>query len=147
MRPRILSRRYGRTGLTAQRNNLTIAAIYSIPPLNQNRNVVARRALSGWGVAAIFRYYSGSPQFVSQSDDGQNNGNNFEYPDLVSGQPNGVPNRSIHEWFNTARFTEAIGHYGDAPRNPLMGGGAVEQSPRVGDQNESSPCRFLIRRS
>ena len=79
---------------------------------------MARNLLNGWAVAGIFQYYSGSPQFVSQSDDGQNNGNNFEYPDLVAGQPNGVPNRSINEWFNTARFTEAIGHYGNAPRNP-----------------------------
>jgi hypothetical protein len=105
-------------GLTDQRNNLTVAAIYTVPQLNENRNMVARKVLSGWGVATIFRYYSGSPQFVYQSDDGQNNGNNFEYPDLVQGQPNGVSNRSINEWFNTARFTEAIGHYGNAPRNP-----------------------------
>jgi hypothetical protein len=105
-------------GLNEQRNNLSIAAIYNIPQLNEDRNAVARRLLSGWAVAAIFQYYSGSPQFVYQSADGQNNGNNFEYPDLVPGQPNGVPNRSINEWFNTARFTEAIGHYGNAPRNP-----------------------------
>ena len=118
MRPRILSQKVWANGLTEQRNNLTVAAIYTIPQLNENRNVVARKLLSGWGVATIFRYYSGSPQFVYQSDDGQNNGNNFEYPDLVQGQPNGVPNRSINEWFNTARFTEAIGHYGNAPRNP-----------------------------
>jgi hypothetical protein len=105
-------------GLTEQRNNLSIAVIYNIPQLNENRNALARRLLGGWAVAGIFQYYSGSPQFVSQSDDGQNNGNNFEYPDLVQGQPNGVPNRSINEWFNTARFTEAVGHYGNAPRNP-----------------------------
>ena len=105
-------------GLTQQRNNLTVAVLYDLPKLNDDRNAVARNLLNGWGVAGIFQYYSGSPQFVSQSDDGQNNGNNFEYPDLVPGQPNGVPNRSINEWFNTARFTEAIGHYGNAPRNP-----------------------------
>ena len=105
-------------GLNQQRNNLTVAVLYDLPKLNEDRNAVARNLLNGWAVAGIFQYYSGSPQFVSQSDDGQNNGNNFEYPDLVPGQPNGVPNRSINEWFNTARFTEAIGHYGNAPRNP-----------------------------
>ena len=105
-------------GLNEQRNNLSIALIYNIPRLNENRNEVVRSVLGGWAVAGIFQYYSGSPQFVYQSDDGQNNGNNFEYPDLVAGQPNGIPNRSINEWFNTARFTEAIGHYGNAPRNP-----------------------------
>jgi hypothetical protein len=105
-------------GLNEQRNNLTIAAIYDLPKLSQQRSPVARGLVNGWGVAAIFQYYSGSPQYVYQGADGQNNGNNFEYPDLVPGQPNGVPNRSINEWFNTARFTEAIGHYGNAPRNP-----------------------------
>jgi hypothetical protein len=105
-------------GLTQQRNNLTVAVLYDLPKLNDDRNSVARSLLNGWGVAGIFQYYSGMPQFVYQSDDGQNNGNNFEYPDLVPGQPNGVPNRSINEWFNTTRFTEAIGHYGNAPRNP-----------------------------
>ena len=105
-------------GLTQQRNNLTIAVLYDLPKLNDDRNAVARSLLNGWAVAGIFQYYSGSPQFVYQSADGQNNGNNFEYPDLVPGQPNGVHNRSINEWFNTARFTEAIGHYGNAPRNP-----------------------------
>ncbi len=105
-------------GLNEQRNNLSISVIYNIPSLNENRNALARKLLAGWAVAGIFQYYSGSPQFVYQSDDGQNNGNNFEYPDLVQGQPNGVPNRSINQWFNTARFTEAIGHFGNAPRNP-----------------------------
>ncbi len=105
-------------GLNEQRNNLTVAVLYDLPKLKDDRNAIARGILNGWGVAGISQYYSGSPQFVSQSDDGQNNGNNFEYPDLVSGQPNGVPHRSINEWFNTARFTEAIGHFGNAPRNP-----------------------------
>ncbi len=105
-------------GLNQQRNNLTVAVLYDLPKLNDDRNAVARNLLNGWAVAGIFQYYSGSPQFVYQGNDGQNNGNNFEYPDLVPGQPNGVPNRSINEWFNTARFTEAIGHYGNAPRNP-----------------------------
>ena len=104
-------------GLNQQRNNLAIALLYDLPRWNHT-NATVRGLVNGWGVAAIFQYYSGSPQFVYQGADGQNNGNNFEYPDLVPGQPNGVPNRSINEWFNTARFTEAIGHYGNAPRNP-----------------------------
>lgn len=105
-------------GLNEQRNNLAVALLYDLPKLSQQRSTLARGLLNGWGVAAIFQYYSGSPQYVYQGEDGQNNGNNFEYPDLVPGQPNGVPHRSINEWFNTARFTEAIGHYGNAPRNP-----------------------------
>jgi hypothetical protein len=29
-----------------------------------------------------------------------------------------VANRTISKWFNTAAFTEAVGHYGSTPRNP-----------------------------
>jgi hypothetical protein len=104
-------------GLTEQRNNLVVAAVYNLPKLNHG-NAVAQHVLNGWGFNAIFQYLSGSPQFIHQSADGQNNGNNFQYPDLVPGQSNGVSKRSINEWFNTARFTEAVGHFGNTPRNP-----------------------------
>jgi len=105
-------------GLTDQPQNLAIGAVYNLPQLRPDRNAVARHLLSGWGINAIFQYLSGSPIFIHQGNDGQHNGNNFEYPDLVSGQPDGVPNKSIKQWFNTAKFTEAIGHYGNTPRNP-----------------------------
>jgi len=104
--------------LTDQRNNLSVAVLYNLPQLNADRNALARHLVNGWSLDAIFQYYSGSPQYVHQSADGQNNGNNFQNPDLVSGQANGVHNRSINEWFNTARFTEAVGHFGNTPRNP-----------------------------
>ena len=74
--------------------------------------------VNGWGLNAIFQVIAGSPLFVNQSADGENNGNNFEYPDLVPGQPLTLPHRTIAEWFNTAAFTEAVGHYGSTPRNP-----------------------------
>ena len=104
-------------GLNEQKNNLTVAVIYNLPQLTQG-NLLARHLVNGWGVNAIFQYYSGSPQFIHQGADGEDNGNNFEYPDLVPNQPNASPHKSINEWFNTARFTEARGHYGNAPRNP-----------------------------
>jgi hypothetical protein len=61
---------------------------------------------------------AGNPQFVNQTADGQNNGNNFEYPDLVSGQKATVGHRTVGEWFSPKAFQEAVGHYGDIPRNP-----------------------------
>jgi hypothetical protein len=80
---------------------------------------VARSILNGWGVSSIFQFLSGNPVLVLQSADGQNNGNNFEYPDLVPGQSINLPSRNVNEWFNTGAFTEAIGHYGNAPRNAI----------------------------
>ncbi len=105
-------------GLTEQKNNLTVAALYNLPKLGDNANTMARHLVNGWALNAIFQYLSGSPIYIHQGADGQNNGNNFQYPDLVSGQPHGVAKRSINEWFNTAEFTEAVGHFGNTPRNP-----------------------------
>ena len=108
------------SGLTDQRNLLTIAFVYQLPKVSGG-NAASAPLLNGWGVNSIFQFLAGSPLFFTQSADGENNGNNFEYPDLVPGQPLTVPNRTIGEWFNTAAFTEAIGHYGNTPRNPLVG--------------------------
>ena len=105
-------------GLTEQKNNLTVAVLYNLPQLGSDKNAMARHLVNGWALDAIFQYLSGSPIYIHQGRDGQHNGNNFEYPDLVSGQGHGVANRSINQWFNTAEFTEAIGHFGDTPRNP-----------------------------
>ena len=52
---------------------------------------------------------------------GQGNGNNFEHPDLVSGQKVAVGHRTVDEWFNPNAFTEATGRYGDIPRSRTVG--------------------------
>ena len=104
-------------GLTDQRHNLTIAFVWQLPKLSGG-NTVARAALNGWGINSIFQYLSGTPLWISQSADGENNGNGYQRPDLVPGQTLTVPNRSINEWFNVNAFAEADGHYGSTPRNP-----------------------------
>ncbi len=105
-------------GLTEQHHDLVIAAVYKLPKMTQGNDVV-RHIVNGWGVNAIYQYQSGGPVYIHQGQDLQHNANNFEYPDLVPDVPNATPGgRSIKEWFNTARFGPANGHYGDAPRNP-----------------------------
>ena len=85
----------------------------------KNGYAAERALVNGWGFNTIYHLQSGSPLYVSQSTDGQHNGNNFEYPDLAAGETGlTVPHRSIAKWFNTAAFSEAVGHYGNAPRNP-----------------------------
>ena len=106
------------SGLTDQRNYLTIAFVWELPKLSGG-NSVARAVLNGWGFNSIYQYISGSPIRIDQSEDGENNGNQNQRPDLVPGQSLHLPNRSISEWFNTAAFTEAIAHYGSTPRNPV----------------------------
>jgi hypothetical protein len=104
-------------GLTDQRNLLTVALVWQLPKLSGG-NVAERAILNGWGINGIFQVISGSPLFVNQAADGQNNGNAYEYPDLVPGQSMTVAHRNVARWFNPDAFTEAVGHYGNTPRNP-----------------------------
>ena len=122
-------------GLTDQRQNLTIAMVWALPKLSGG-NFAAREVLNGWGINTIFQFIAGSPVFVTQSQDGENNGNAYERPDLVPGQSLTVAHRLVSQWFNTAAFTEAIGHYGSTPRNP-----AALVGPSV------DPLTLAIRRS
>lgn len=105
-------------GLTDERDNLAIAFVWQLPKVT-NGYAAERAILNGWGINTIYHLQSGSPLYVSQSSDGQSNGNNFEYPDLAAGETGlAASQRTIGQWFNTSAFTEAIGHYGTAPRNP-----------------------------
>lgn len=108
------------SGLTDQRNYLTVAFVWQTP-LFSGGNAAARAVLNGWGVNGIYQYISGSPLWITQSEDGENNGNPNERPDLVPGQHPTLSHRTLTEWFNTAAFTEAVGHYGSTPRNPFSG--------------------------
>ena len=108
------------SGLTDQRNYLTIAFVWELPKVSGG-NAAMRAVVNGWGINSIYQYISGSPLWVTQSVDGENNGNQNQRPDLVPGQPLHLAHRTNAEFFNTARFTEAIDHYGSTPRNPVTG--------------------------
>jgi hypothetical protein len=108
------------SGLTDQRNYLTIAFVWELPKF-AGGNAAMRAVVNGWGINSIYQYISGSPLWVTQSVDGENNGNQNQRPDLVPGQPLHLAHRTNAEFFNTAHFTEAIDHYGSAPRNAVTG--------------------------
>jgi hypothetical protein len=108
------------SGLTDQRHDLSLSLLYQLPQISGG-NLMERAVLNGWGVSTIFQAISGTPVWVYQSVDGQNNGNVYQRPDLVPGQSLTVSNRTIGKWFNTSAFAESVGHYGSTPRNPLTG--------------------------
>src|SRR6185437_11495445 len=89
------------TASTDQRHSLTLAVVYTLPKLTTG-NAVARAIVNGWGFNSIFQYISGTHLNVTQSQDGENNANGAERPDLVSGQSINLPDRTILKWFNTA---------------------------------------------
>jgi outer membrane receptor protein involved in Fe transport len=122
-------------GLTDQRQNLTVAFVWMLPKFTGG-NALTRGAVNGWGINGIYQFLAGNPLYVSQATDGENNGNPFQRPDLVPGQAETVPNRTIAEWFNTNAFSTAIGHYGSTPRNP---------APLVSPAND--PLTLAINRS
>ncbi len=104
-------------GLTDVRHDLTLAFVWQLPKVTGG--MMAERALlNGWDINSIFQVISGSPVWVTQSPDGEHNGNLYEYPDEVPGVNVPLANRTVNEWFNTAAFVEAVDHYGSAPRNP-----------------------------
>jgi len=108
------------SGLTDQRHNLAVSAVWQLPTLRQGNGVV-RRVVNGWSINGIFQYFSGSPLWITQAQDGENNGNQNQRPDLAAGVSLKPAHRSIAQWFNTSAFTEAVGHYGSTPRTMLAG--------------------------
>lgn len=95
--------------------------------------------LGGWELSGITTIESGQSLNISQGSDPFNS-DDFtgpgtypggigidvspvvNRPDVVSGQSLTYP-KSVDEWFNTAAFTHAIGHFGSAGRNILLGPG------------------------
>ena len=108
------------TGSTDQRNYATMAFVYQTPKLSGG-NVATRAILNGWGFNSIYQYISGTPLNIKQSQDGEDNANGNERPNLVSGQSLQIAGRNNGEWFNTGAFAEAMGVYGNTPRNALTG--------------------------
>ena len=108
------------SGLTDQRNYLTTTMVWELPKYSGGTRI-ERAVIDGWGLNAIYQYISGSPLWVNQAADGENNGNQNQRPDLVAGQPLHLAHRTIAEWFNTDAFAQANGHYGSAPRNAVTG--------------------------
>ena len=126
------------TGLTDQRNNLTLAFVWQLPKLTGG-NAVVRGLANGWGVNAIYQYFSGMPLWITQEDDGEHNGNQNQRPDLVPGQSLTLHHRTMNEWFNVDAFTEAVGHYGTTPRDPISG---VKNDPLTLSVKRTFPLPF-----
>ena len=108
------------SGDTDSRNNASLAFTWLVPKFS-GADAAVRGIVNGWRFGSIYQYISGSPLLVKQSADGENNGNSYERPDLVPGQSIHLATRTHIAWFNTAAFTEAIGHYGSTPRNAITG--------------------------
>lgn len=106
--------------LNDQRHNFTIGYVWSLPTLKDG-NPVVRGVLNGWRLNGIIQLASGTPLFITQSQDTQNTDNPWQRPNLVPGVDPKFSNRSVNGWFNVAAFTPSILSYGNTPRNPFVG--------------------------
>ena len=114
--------------------------VYDLPFFRSQRGFIGH-LLGGWELSGITRLQSGSSITLSQSTDPFNS---FDYktatpgtypggigidPSTVSPRPDVVPGVSLtgagdrFQWFNTAAFTTAVGHFGTAGRGLFLGPG------------------------
>jgi len=108
-----------------QRNRLVFGYVWQVP-FGKNLHGATAVLGRGWTLNGIITLTSGSPFDVNESsdtqnDDGLNEGQ--ERPDLVPGVRLTVPNKNASMWFNPAAFAPSIYHYGNSPRDPLVGPG------------------------
>jgi hypothetical protein len=79
----------------------------------------------GWGLSGIVTWANGEPFTIISGQDNSRSGVNLDRADVVPGvDPHLASNRprrqQIAAYFNTAAFTtNALGTFGDSPRNPL----------------------------
>jgi outer membrane receptor protein involved in Fe transport len=105
-----------------QRHRLAVGYVWEIP-FGKNLHSAPGAILGGWQLGGIITAASGFPFNVTQSGDTQNNDGLWERPDLTPGQAVTVSNPTPTLWFNTAAFTRSVLHYGNSPRDPLVGPG------------------------
>jgi hypothetical protein len=79
----------------------------------------------GWGLSGILTWAAGEPFNITSGQDNSRSGVGLDRADLVPGASLSLSSdrsraQRIGEYFNTSAFTvNALGTFGDAPRNPL----------------------------
>jgi len=105
-----------------QRHRMVIGYLWEVPFAKSLKGAPGA-IVGGWSLGGILTFASGFPFNITQSGDSENNDGLWERPDLVSGQSVSVANQTPNLWFNTAAFQRALLHYGNSPRNPVVGPG------------------------
>lgn len=102
-------------------------------PFHKNQNGLVGHLLGGWELSGIITLQSGQSQIMTQGGDpwglagmpgglGMTRPGDTVYirPDQI-GDPNGQ--KSVLQWFNTAAFTDAVGHFGSSRPGAILGPG------------------------
>jgi hypothetical protein len=109
----------------------TASYVYELPFFKGQKGFVGH-VLGGWELSGIVSVQTGQSQIISQSNDpwamagypgglGMTRSSNYSIlPDQV-GNPHGP--KTVTEFFNTAAFTPAVGHFGTARPGAVLGPG------------------------
>ena len=106
--------------------------VYDLP-FYKNDHSVSGILLGGWELSGIVTIQSGQSQIVTQGNDpwvlaGMPGGLGMTRPgDTVYIRPDQIGNphgpKTVLQWFNTAAFTDAIGHFGSSRPGAFLGPG------------------------
>jgi Carboxypeptidase regulatory-like domain/TonB-dependent Receptor Plug Domain len=103
------------------RHRFAASYIWQIPKV-QRFNAVESGILNGWSIQGISTIQTGAPYSINSNQDTAARAIGNDTADLVPGQTPSIPNRSRHEYFNTAAFLNAAPNtFGDTGRNFLTG--------------------------
>jgi Carboxypeptidase regulatory-like domain/TonB-dependent Receptor Plug Domain len=110
------------------KHRLVATYIWDLPTL-RDRAAWMRQTIGSWELSGIWTFQSGSPFTVISGVDQSRSGLGVDRADLV-GDPRLDTHRSsaelVSKYFNTAAFqTNALGTFGNSPRNFLYGPGEI----------------------
>jgi hypothetical protein len=113
-----------------RRHQFTADFLWELPFGHERRwltgNSPLRAIFGDWNWSGDWTIASGlpfTPRILGAPSDVSRGTNGTIRADVVPGEPVGVPDPSIAEWFNTAAFVEPSGAFGNARRNSIEGPG------------------------
>jgi hypothetical protein len=110
--------------------NIFVASYVYDLPFYKNRSDFAGYVLGGWQISGITSIQSGQSVSITQNDDpfaafpggiGMNRGTTIQIRADQIGNPNGPATPGT--FFNTAAFTQAVGHFGTSAAGAVLGPG------------------------
>jgi hypothetical protein len=109
-------------------HQVRLSYVWQLPGV-RSLGFIGRNVIGGWETAGILTLQAGFPFTVTSGIDNSLSGIGLDRADIV-GNPS-LPGGSstgqkLQQWFNTSAFqTNALGTFGDAPRNFLSGPGTA----------------------
>jgi len=108
--------------------------IYDLPFYTKDRETLKGRVLGGWQISGSTFMRTGTPLWVTRTDDVAGTGDPIAQPYNLVGDPNANTNGQLSNsntdanlWFNpTAYARPAAGTFGNSPRNNMYGPGQYQ---------------------